>query len=102
MNVNTVTNDSNNLIIAISGRIDSSCAGEFEQNLLTQIKQGADSAAVELDLAELTYVSSAGLRGLLKAQRMCNGSMVVKNVAEEVYEIFQMTGFTKILKIEGH
>jgi anti-sigma B factor antagonist len=53
-------------------------------------------------MTKLEYISSAGLRVLLSAQKTMNaqGSMVVKNVSEEVNEIFEVTGFSDILTIE--
>ena len=54
------------------------------------------------DLAKLEYISSAGLRVLLSAQKVMNkqGSMVVRNVSEEINEIFEVTGFVDILTVE--
>ena len=54
------------------------------------------------DLSELAYISSAGLRVLLAAQKIMNeqGTMTVKNVSDEIMEIFEMTGFSEILTIE--
>ena len=56
-----------------------------------------------LDMDKLDYISSAGLRVLLSAQKEMNkkGSMLVKNVNENIMEIFDVTGFVDILNIEG-
>ena len=55
-----------------------------------------------MDLEKLDYISSAGLRVLLSAQKTMNkqGKMIVKNASEEVMEIFEVTGFSDILTIE--
>ncbi len=85
------------LTVALSGRLDTVTAPELEASL-------GDLADVEkliLDLAALEYVSSAGLRVLLSAQKKMSGkSMVIKNVNETIMEVFDITGFADILTIE--
>ena len=80
-------------------RLDSSNAAT-EQPKILAILDGGDNAVI--DLSGCNYVSSAGLRVLLSAQKTMNkqGSMVVRNVSEEVREIFDVTGFVDILNIE--
>ena len=58
--------------------------------------------ALSFELKDLQYISSAGLRVLLSAQKIMNkqGSMVVKNPSEDIQEIFEVTGFSEILTIE--
>ena len=55
-----------------------------------------------IDLAELTYISSAGLRVLLSAQKVMNkqGNMIIRNVNQDIMDIFEVTGFVDILNIE--
>ena len=87
------------LTIALEGRLDTTTAPELEKAL----KESLDGmAALTLDLEKLDYISSAGLRVLLSAQKTMNkqGTMVVKNVNETIMEIFEVTGFTDILTIE--
>ncbi len=87
------------LTLALSGRLDTLTAGELEAAINEQI----DSAdKLVLDIGGLEYVSSAGLRVLLSAQKRMGvkGGMVVKNVNEMVSEIFDITGFSDILNIE--
>ncbi len=85
--------------IALEGRLDTTTAPELEKKLKGEM---GDVTDLTVDLAELSYISSAGLRLLLSAQKTMNkqGSMVVRNVSEEVNEIFEMTGFSDILTIE--
>jgi len=87
------------LVLALSGRLDTVTAPELESVLKESI-EGAES--LEFDMTELEYISSAGLRVLLSAQKTMSkqGSMVLKNVNEDVREIFDVTGFSDILTIE--
>ena len=87
------------LTVAITGRLDTTTApqleAEFKQNI-TGVEK------LVLDFATLEYLSSAGLRVLLAAQKEMNkqGEMVIKNVNETINEIFEVTGFIDILTIE--
>ena len=85
--------------VALEGRLDTVTAPQLENELIG-IYNGLDM--LEIDAEKLEYISSAGLRVLLSAQKTMNkqGSMVVKNVSEEVMEIFEVTGFSDILTIE--
>lgn len=87
------------LALALQGRLDTITAPELEQELKRSLK---GVSALVLDLKELDYLSSAGLRVILAAQKQMNkqGSMVVKNVNETIMEVFEVTGFTDILTIE--
>lgn len=87
------------LDIALDGRLDTITAPELEE----EIKASLDGVnELSFDFTSLAYVSSAGLRVLLSAQKTMNsrGGMVVKNVSEEIQEIFDVTGFSDILTIE--
>ena len=87
------------LTIALSGRLDTTTAPELE----TELKQNISGVEeLVLDLAALEYLSSAGLRVLLSAQKVMNrqGSMVVRNANEIIMEIFEVTGFVDLLVIE--
>ena len=86
------------LVCYPTGRIDSSNAAAFEQEL-TQALAEHPGAALVLDAEGLEYISSAGLRVLLR-QRQAAGELTVRNASPEVYEIFDVTGFTDILTIE--
>lgn len=87
------------LVIALKGRLDTLTAPQLEEELNAGIE---DVTSLVFDFTELEYISSAGLRVLLSAQKTMNikGSMKVKNVSEEIREIFDVTGFSDILTIE--
>ena len=84
-------------VLKISGRIDSTNAAQFEKELL-DAAAGRD-AGITLDAAELLYVSSAGLRVLLKLKKSAAAEVAVINTSPEVYDIFDVTGFTSLLKV---
>ena len=94
MDINKVA-DNGKLKVAISGRLDTTTAPELEKELdFTGI------TSVEFDLADLEYVSSAGLRVILMVQKNMKGNFVLKNVKPEIMEIFEITGFADILTME--
>lgn len=87
------------LTIALEGRLDTGTAPQLEAELKTAVS-GIEELI--LDLKDLAYMSSAGLRVLLAAQKVMNrqGSMKVIHVNETISEIFEITGFSEILTIE--
>lgn len=89
----------NSLNIELIGRLDTTTAPQLEAELKTAL-----NGATELvfDLAKLEYISSAGLRVLLSAQKVMNkqGSMIIRNANEEIKGVFEITGFCDILTIE--
>ena len=87
------------LTVALAGRLDTTTAPQLEAEL-KQSYAGVDKLV--LDFAALEYLSSAGLRVLLQAQKTMNkqGEMIIKNVNETINEIFEVTGFIDILTIE--
>ena len=87
------------LTVALEGRLDTTTAPELEADL----KNSLDGLTVLiLDFEKLEYISSAGLRVLLSAQKIMNtkGGMKVTNVNDVVQEVFEVTGFADILTIE--
>ncbi len=91
--------DGKDLEIAVEGRLDTTTAPQLE----AEFKKSIDGVTnLVIDMAKLSYISSAGLRVLLSAQKVMNkqGSMVIRNVNEEIMEIFDVTGFVDILTIE--
>ena len=98
LNIETKRNASE-LTVELSGRLDTNTAPELEAALKTAL-EGVEE--LTFDLEKLDYISSAGLRVLLAAQKTMNqqGSMKVKNANEIIMEIFEVTGFADILTIE--
>ena len=87
------------LTVAISGRLDTTTAPELEEAL----KESMDGISeLVIDFTETEYISSAGRRVLLSAQKTMNkqGSMVVTGVNDVIMEIFEVTGFVDILDIQ--
>ncbi len=86
------------LTIALEGRLDTMTAPELEAELKTAL-DGVENLTI--DLASLEYISSAGLRVLLSAQKVMGkrGGMTLTNVSETIMEIFEVTGFVDILTI---
>ena len=87
------------LELALTGRLDTTTAPELEKELKASL-DGVDELV--FDMASLEYISSAGLRVLLSAQKIMNkqGTMKVLHVNETIMEIFEVTGFSDILVIE--
>ena len=98
MNIN-MKPEGSTLTIALEGRLDTTTSPQLEAEL-----QGALDGVTELvfDLDKLEYISSAGLRVLLSAQKTMSkqGEMKLKHVNETIMEIFEVTGFSDILTIE--
>ena len=91
--------DGSKLTLALEGRLDTTTAPQLEGEL----KEALDGVtALELDFQQLEYLSSAGLRVLLAAQKTMNkqGAMVIHHVNETIREVFEVTGFIDILTIE--
>ena len=87
-----------NLTIFLEGRVDSNNAQQVERELLDAASE-APGAAVTLDADKLEYISSAGLRVLMKLRKAAGKTLGVVNVSPEVYEIFDITGFTSLLDV---
>lgn len=87
------------LTLTLDGRLDTNTAPLLE----TELKQSLNGITeLVFDFAKLSYISSAGLRVLLASQKVMNrqGSMVLKNVNDDINEVFEITGFSDILTIE--
>lgn len=91
--------DGASLTLAIEGRLDTITAPDLEAVLKEELDGVGD---LTFDFSALSYISSAGLRVLLSAQKRMNaqGTMKVTEVGEIIMEIFEVTGFTDILTIE--
>ena len=86
-------------VIELVGRLDTTTAPALDKTITRDV---ADAKNLVLDFKGLEYISSAGLRVLLGAQKRMqkSGSMKLVNVCEAVMEVFEMTGFADILTIE--
>lgn len=87
------------LTIGLEGRLDTVTSPNLEAELKTALE---GIGTLVFDLEKLQYISSAGLRVLLSAQKVMNkqGNMIVRHASEDVKEIFDVTGFSDILTIE--
>ena len=87
------------VVIELVGRLDTNTAPSLDKTIGEDIQ---DNNNLVLDLKGLEYISSAGLRVLLAAQKKMqkSGSLKVKNVCSEIMDVFDMTGFADILTIE--
>ena len=87
------------LSLALEGRLDTTTAPQLE----AELKSSLDGVTeLNLDFTKLEYLSSAGLRVLLAAQKVMNrqGAVVLHHVNETIHEVFEVTGFIDILTIE--
>lgn len=91
--------DAEKLTFIISGRVDTTNAKEFENEVITSLDGIKD---LTMDFKDLEYISSAGLRVLLIVIKQMDkqGTMVIKNANEMVKEIFEVTGFSDLVTIE--
>ena len=88
------------LLMAVEGRIDTITSQELDKEINAEI---GNFESLTLDFTDLEYISSAGLRVLIATQKKLKSSdipLVIKNINDSVREIFRMSGFDKILKIE--
>ncbi len=91
--------DHKTLTIALEGRLDTTTAPQLETELKSDV---ADVTLLIMDFEKLDYISSAGLRVLLSAQKVMNkqGTMKIIHVSDAINDIFEVTGFSDILNIE--
>lgn len=89
----------NVLNLALEGRLDTVTAPQLEEVINSELDGISE---LNIDFQSLEYVSSAGLRVLLASQKIMNkqGKMVIKNVCDEIKEVFEITGFSDILTLE--
>ena len=94
----TKTAETGTLRIVLEGRLDTNTAPQLEAELKTSL---SGITELELDFSGLEYISSAGLRVLLAAQKTMSrqGKMTIRNVNETIMEVFEITGFVEILTI---
>ena len=94
----TKTTENNALTVALEGRLDTTTAPELEAELKAALP---GVISLTIDMSKLEYISSAGLRVLLSAQKVMNqqGEMKITGVNDVIMEIFEVTGFSDILNI---
>ena len=95
----TVTVKDERTVISLDGRIDTTNAQQVEDELLG-ILEAHSSEDISFDASKLEYISSAGLRVLLKIQKTRKLPTTLFNVSRDVYEIFETTGFTELLDVK--
>ncbi|MBR3629134.1 MAG: STAS domain-containing protein [Oscillospiraceae bacterium] len=93
------TKDGDKLTLALEGRLDTTTAPDLEKVIK---EETGDVNNLHFEMDKLEYISSAGLRVLLSAQKLMNkkGEMLITGCSDDIMEIFDMTGFTDILSIE--
>lgn len=98
LNINKTIEDKT-LTVTLEGRLDTTTAPQLESELKSEL---AGVTTLVMDFEKLEYISSAGLRVLLSAEKVMNkqGKMKVVHVSDVINEIFEVTGFSDILNIE--
>lgn len=97
LNISKIQNG-NDITILLEGRLDTITAPTFEKNIREVL---SEAKTLVIDMKNLEYISSAGLRVLLSAQKVMNrqGEMIVCNANEMVMDVFEITGFIDILNL---
>lgn len=99
MNIIKVYEDKE-LVLSVEGRVDTITSQDLENEINNEL---GNFNSLILDFSDLEYISSAGLRVLIGTQKKLKNEdipMIIKNVNDAIKEIFRMSGFNKILKIE--
>ncbi len=99
MNVELISVDDQTVVIGASGRIDANNAEDFKKAILAILEE-KDAPGLTIDIKNLEYISSAGLRALLFVAKKKEERIKITNTSEEVYEIFEVTNFTQIFDVE--
>ncbi|WP_051588744.1 anti-sigma factor antagonist [Ruminococcus sp. NK3A76] len=94
----THTLDNGILTVSLGGRIDTTNAAEAEEKALAAVSQSGASKLI-LDMSELEYISSAGLRVLMKLRKLSDEPPQMINVSSQIYDILETTGFTELFEV---
>ena len=87
--------------IFLTGRIDTNNAAEVEREIFSALEgRNPDAGEVMVDTREVEYISSAGLRVLMKLRKHIGKPLAVRNVSRDVYDIFETTGFTELFDVK--
>lgn len=91
--------ENDTLVMALEGRLDTTTAPQLDAEVKTSLDGIKE---LIFDFTSLQYISSAGLRVILSAQKTMNkqGKMIVKNVNSDIMEVFEITGFSDIMNIQ--
>ena len=95
-----ITQQENKTIVVLNGRIDTSNAAQFQQDM-TPLMEG-ENPNIDIDCTDMSYTSSQGLRIFLMLQKSVmarGGKMVMRNMNPQVKEVFDITGFSNIITI---
>ncbi len=87
------------LVLKLEGRIDSANAGEVEKEIMEKAA-ACPGQDIEVDAENLEYISSAGLRVLMKLRKQMGRPLPIRNVSGEIYEILEVTGFTELFDVK--
>ena len=96
-----ITQNDNNVMVCLEGRLDTVTSSEFEKQLSSFYQ--TPGTELILDCSAMEYISSAGLRVVLMAHKCLTakgGRFIIRNLGKEVRSVFDMTGFSKIMTIE--
>lgn len=90
--------EDNTLMVTLEGKLDTTTAPDFESAITPELKDGL---TVIVDMKNLSYISSAGLRVLIVAKKgIGNGSLKVRNVSADIQDVLEITGFSTLLDLE--
>lgn len=94
-----INRNGSSFTVGLEGRLDTTTSPQLEKELKPVLPEATE---LFFDFANLEYISSAGLRVLLAAQKVMNkqGTMTIRNVSSDIMEVFDITGFSDILTIE--
>lgn len=96
----TINQEEQKTLVTLNGRLDTSNADQFQQDIACLME--GDAPNIEIDCTGMTYTSSQGLRLFLMLQKSVTarkGKLILKNMKPQVKEVFDITGFSNIIKI---
>ena len=99
MNNKIVSNDNGEVMLKLSGRLDTATSMQTSNDIDELLNTAGTIQRLTIDAGELEYIASSGLRILLKLKRRIDGELVVVHVSPAVNEILSATGFSKILDV---
>lgn len=97
----TIKKEENRTLVVLNGRLDTTNADKFQQDIAPLM--AGEAPNIEVDCTDMEYTSSQGLRMFLMLQKSVTarkGSLVMLNMKPQVKEVFDITGFSNIIKIQ--